>query len=264
VAGQLFSDGEAYEKLMGRWSRLVGKEFLAWLDPPKHLQWLDVGCGNGAFTEEIIAHCAPAKVVAIDPSDDQLAFARTKPAARVADFRVGDAQALQLPDASFDIAIMALVISFLPNPAKAVAEMARVVRPGGLVATYMWDVPGGGTPVDSIYVELEAMSMTTVRPSNPSVSRQEALQELWEKTGLGAIETRTIRIPVSYSSFDDFWESNTVPIGPQGKLIDGMSVVAKEELRIRLRSRLPITSDGRIVYESFANAIKGSVLAASS
>jgi SAM-dependent methyltransferase len=76
MADQLFSDGEIYERLMGRWSRLVGKTFLAWLDTPKNLQWLDVGCGNGAFTEELIAHCAPAKMVAIDPSDDQLVYAR--------------------------------------------------------------------------------------------------------------------------------------------------------------------------------------------
>lgn len=259
VADQLFSDGEVYERLMGRWSRLVGKAFLAWLDTAKKLQWLDVGCGNGAFTEEIIAHCAPATMVAIDPSDGQLAFARMKHEANIADFRSGDAQALQFADASFDVAVMALVISFLPDPAKAVSEMARVVRPGGWVAAYMWDVPGGGTPVDPIYVEMEAMGMTSVRPSNPEVSRRETMQELWEKTGLGAIETRTICIPVSYSNFNDFWDSNTAPIGPQGKLIEGMSPGAREELRTRLRSRLP-TSDGRIVYESFANAVKGRVL----
>ena len=245
---------------MGRWSRLVGKAFLVWLDPPKRLQWLDVGCGNGAFTEEIVTNCAPASVVAIDPSDDQLAFARMRPAAKIADFRIGDAQALQFADASFDIAIMALVISFLPDPAKAVTEMARVVRPGGWVATYMWDVPGGGTPVDPIYVELEGMGMTSVRPSNPAISSQGAMQKLWENTGLNAIETRTIHIPVSYSSFDDFWDSNTAPIGPQGKLIDGMTTSAREELRARLQNRLPIASDGRIIYKSFANAVQGRVL----
>jgi len=260
VAGQLFSDGEIYERLMGRWSRLAGKTFLAWLDTPKNLQWLDVGCGNGAFTEELIAHCAPATVVAIDPSNDQLAYARTLPGAKIADFRVGDAQELPFSDASFDVATMALVISFLRDPAKAVSEMARVVRPGGWVAAYMWDIPGGGTPVDPIYVEMESMGMTSVRPSNPAVSRREIMQELWRKTGLDSVETRVIRIPVLYSDFNDFWDSNTAPIGPQGKLIDGMSGSAKEELRARLRRRLSATLDGRIVYESYANAAKGRVL----
>src|SRR5262249_843651 len=247
------------ERLMGRWSRLVGKTFLAWLDTPKNLQWLDVGCGNGAFTEELIAHCAPATVVAIDPSDDQLAYARTLPGAKIADFRVGDAQDLPFADASFDVAIMALVISFLGDPHKAVSEMVRVVRPGGWVATYMWDIPGGGTPVDPIYVEMESMGMTSVRPSNSEASRLEAMQELWRKAGLDSIETYVIRIPVLFSDFNDFWSSNAAPIGPQGKLIDGMSAAAKEELRTRLHRRLPIASDGRIVYESCANAVKGRV-----
>ena len=132
-AEKLFTDGEAYERLMGRWSRLVGETFLDWLDVPNGLRWLDVGCGNGAFTEELIARCAPATVTAIDPSDDQLAYARTRLGAKTANFQVGDAQKLPFGDGSFDVAIMALVISFVPDPDKAAAEMARVVRPGGWV-----------------------------------------------------------------------------------------------------------------------------------
>lgn len=93
-AEKLFTDGEAYERLMGRWSRIVGEGFLDWLSAPKNLRWIDVGCGNGAFTEELIARCAPAAVIAIDPSDDQLAYARTRPGLRMTDFRVGDAQNL--------------------------------------------------------------------------------------------------------------------------------------------------------------------------
>jgi ubiquinone/menaquinone biosynthesis C-methylase UbiE len=110
-ADKLFTDGEAYERLMGRWSRLVGQEFLDWLDAPKNLRWLDVGCGNGAFTEEIILHCAPATVMAIDPSSDQLAYARKRPGMKSAEFRVGDALKIPFADNSFDVAVMALVIS---------------------------------------------------------------------------------------------------------------------------------------------------------
>ena len=256
---ELFTDGEAYEQLMGRWSRLVGEMFLDWLDVPNGLRWLDVGCGNGAFTEELIARCAPATVTAIDPSDEQLAYARTRLGAKTVDFRVGDAQKLPFADGSFDVAIMALVISFVPDPNKAAAEMARVVRPGGWVATYMWDIPSGGAPTDPIYVSLESMGMTSVRPADPVVSRREAMEDLWEKAGLESIDTRVIRIPVVYSDFDEFWDSNTVLIGPQGKLIAGMSASAREQLRAELRDRLPSASDGRIVYESFANAVKGRV-----
>jgi ubiquinone/menaquinone biosynthesis C-methylase UbiE len=258
-ADKLFTDGEAYERLMGRWSRLVGETFLDWLDLPNGLQWLDVGCGNGAFTEELIARGAPDTVTAIDPSDDQLAYARTRLGAKAANFRVGDAQKLPFGNGSFDVAIMVLVISFLPDPDKAAAEMARVVRPGGWIATYMWDIPGGGAPTDPIYATLESLGMTSVRPANPVVSRREVMQDLWEKTGLESIDTRVIRIPVVYSDFDDFWDSNTVLIGPQGKLIAGMSTSEREQLHMDLRDRLPTTSDGRIVYESFANAVKGRV-----
>jgi ubiquinone/menaquinone biosynthesis C-methylase UbiE len=256
---ELFTDGKAYERMMGRWSRLVGETFLAWLDLPRGLRWLDVGCGNGAFTEEIIARCAPATVMAIDPSEDQLAYARTRARAEMADFRVGDAQKLAFDDSSFDVAVMALVITFLPDPDKAVAEMRRVVRPGGWVATYNWDIPGGGTPINVVQVTMESMGMTSVRAPNPAASKREALQELWERSGLESIETRVIRIPVTYANFDDFWDSNTAPIGPLGKVINGMSTSAREQLRTHLRERLAVRSDGRIAYEAFANAVKGRV-----
>ena len=258
-ADKLFTDGEAYERMMGRWSCLVGEVFLDWLDIPKDLRWLDVGCGNGAFTEEVIARCAPSAVIAIDPSDDQLAYARTRRGAKTAEFRVGDAQKLAFDAGSFDVAVMALVISFLPAPALAAAEMARVVRPGGWVATYMWDLPGGGVPVDPIYKAIESLGLGSALPPNPEVSRRDVMQELWQQSGLVSVGTRVIRIQVAHSDFDDFWRSNTVPIGPQGKLIESMSTSAREQLRTRLREQLPIASNGRIVYELFANAVKGRV-----
>jgi len=254
---ELFTDGQAYERMMGRWSRLVGDTFLDWLNIPKGLRWLDVGCGNGSFTEEIIDRCAPATVTAVDPSVEQLAFARTRPGAKTAKFEVGDAQKLSFGDGTFDVAGMALVLAFLLDPAKAVAEMARVVRPGGWVATYMWDIVNGGSPTTPIYTAIESLgSAVPVRP-NPAASRLEAMQGFWQMAGLEAIETRVIRIPVRFANFDDFWDSNTVPVGPQGKVIASMSPNGREELRTRLREQLPAASDGQILYEAFANAVRG-------
>ena len=258
-ADRLFTDGEAYERLMGRWSKSVGGRFLDWLDVPRGLRWLDIGCGNGAFTEEVVARCSPSSVMAIDPSDDQLAYARTRPGTTMAEFRVGDAQTLPLDDHSFDVAVMALVISFVSEPAKAVMEMARVVRRSGWVATYMWDFLDGGAPVDHIYAALRSLGFASPMPPNPEVSRRDVLQKLWEKAGLEAVDTHVIRIPVVYSDFDDYWDANTVPIGPQGKIISGMSPSEREQLRTRLRKYLPTTPDGRIAYESFANVVKGRV-----
>jgi len=258
-AHKLFTDGAGYERMMGRWSRVVGETFLGWLDLPGGLRCLDVGCGNGAFTEVLVARCAPATVMALDPSEDQIAYARQRPGAELAEFRVGDAQALPFGDGSFDAALMALVIAFLPDPAKAVTEMVRVVRPGGWIATYMWDVPGGGVPVHPLYAALKSVGTAPGTPPNPAASRREAMQELWQKAGLQSIDTRVIRIPIVFSDFDDFWESTTVPVGPQGKVIAAMSSSAREQLRARVREQLPIAADGRIAYEAFANAVKGRV-----
>ena len=256
---RLFADGEAYERLMGRWSRVAGEIFLDWLDTPANVRWLDVGCGNGAFTEALIARCAPDEVVGIDPSEGQLAFARTRPAARSAQFRIGDAQALPFGNDRFDVAVMALVVTYLSDPGRAVAEMARVVRPGGWVATYMWDVPGAGTPVHPIYVAMESLGMPAPRPPGAAVSRHDTMRALWEAAGLEAIETRVIRIPVMYSDFDDFWDSHSVPVAPSGNAIYELSSVVWERVRARLREQLLVGCDGRIAYESFANAVKGRV-----
>jgi SAM-dependent methyltransferase len=256
---RLFADGEAYERLMGRWSRVAGEIFLDWLDTPANVRWLDVGCGNGAFTEALIARCAPAEVIGIDPSEGQLAFARTRPATRSAQFRIGDAQALPFGDDRFDVAVMALVVTYLSDPGRAVAEMARVVRPGGWVATYIWDIPGAGTPVHPIYVAMESLGMSAPRPPGAAVSRRDAMRTLWEDAGLESVESRVIHIPVVYSDFDDFWHSNSVPVAPSGKAIHDMSPAAREQVRARVREQLAVGSDGRIAYESFANAVKGRV-----
>lgn len=256
-ADNLFADGEAYEVFMGRWSQLVGDEFINWLDAPKGLRWLDVGCGNGAFTERLISRCAPAEVVAIDPSKEQLAYASARPGTRHAKFQVGDAQNLPFADGNFDVAVMALVITFLPDPAKALAEMVRVVRPGGWVATYIWDSTGGGLPIAPMYVAMKSLGIAAPSPPNAAISQSDAMLALWEKVGLKSIDVRAIRILTSYPHFDDFWNANTVRIGPLGKAFHELAPNMREQLRSRVREQLVTSSDGRVTYGAFANAVKG-------
>src|SRR5258708_17174743 len=124
-------EGCAYEWMMGVWTQLAGSVFLDWLAPEPGLRWIDIGCGNGAFTELLVERCAPAEVQGIDPSPAQLAFARDRHKANVAKFQQGDAMALPFGDNEFDAATMALVIFFVPDPVNGVAEIASVVRPGG-------------------------------------------------------------------------------------------------------------------------------------
>ena len=254
-----FTDGTAYERLMGRWSIPVGEVFFEWFAQPEGLRWLDVGCGNGAFTELIVARCAPAEVQGLDPSEAQIAYARKRLGARLAQFRQGDAQALPFADDAFDAAAMALVINFIPDPAKAIAEMARVVRSGGWVRTYMWDLTGGGSPTEPTTAAMRSMGIAYATAPSTTASRQDSMRALWEQAGLTSIDTRVIRIPITYSNFDDFWESHSVPVGPAGQAIRDMVPSAKEQLRDPLRVRLPADPQGRISYSAHANAVKGQV-----
>jgi ubiquinone/menaquinone biosynthesis C-methylase UbiE len=254
---KFFTDGAAYERLMGRWSRRAATVFIDWVAPPKGARWLDVGCGNGAFTEVMIARAAPAEVHGIDPSEAQIAYARTRAEARAAQFRVGDAQALPFEDASFDIASMALVITFVPDPAKAVREMARVVKPGGTVAAYMWDVEGGGLPPEPFRTGMIAIGKDPAWPPGSAASRASEMRRMWTEAGLETVETRKIDIQVDYADFDDFWQSNTVLAAPTARMIRDLTPAEVDRLKSVLRQSLPKDAQGRIAYGAWANAVKG-------
>jgi ubiquinone/menaquinone biosynthesis C-methylase UbiE len=251
-----FDDGAAYERMMGVWSRLAGEIFLDWLAPRPGLKWIDVGCGNGAFTDLVIARNAPAEIKGVDPSDGQLAYARTRRGTEMADFHKGDAMALPFPDTSFDVAIMALVIFFVPDPAKGVAEMVRVVAPGGTVAAYAWDILGGGFPLQPVQTELRAMGFSPARPPSFEASTIEALQKLWTEAGLVEVETRRIAVRRSFVNLDDFWDA--VAAAPTlGELFAKMPPDDLAGLKAQVRGYLDEDSTGRISYGAWANAIKG-------
>lgn len=252
-----FDDGAAYERVMGTWSRLAGEIFIDWLAPRSGLRWIDIGCGNGAFTELLVERCAPAEVQGIDPSEGQLAFARARSAARMAQFRQGDAMALPFSNASFDAAVMALVIFFVPDPAQGVAEMARVVSPGGTVAAYAWDMLGGGFPLEPFRVEMRTLGVALPLAPRSDVSKMEALRDLWTGAGLDAVETRIITVQRTFADFDDFW---TTTLGSSvGQTVATMTSSDVELLKVRMRARLPADAAGRITYGAHANAVKGHV-----
>ncbi|MDE2250322.1 MAG: methyltransferase domain-containing protein [Gammaproteobacteria bacterium] len=257
VSGQIqFNDGGAYENYMGLWSQLAAESFLAWLAPRPGLRWLDVGCGSGAFTATIIEWCAPAAVDGIDPSQAQIEFARTRPALSVAQFRQGDAMELPYAAESFDAAVMALVIFFVPEPARGVGEMARVVRPGGIVAAYAWDMAGGGFPYAALQAEMRAMGVAVPVPPSPDASRLEAMQSLWAGAGLEAVETREISVQRTFADFNEYWTAilGGPSVGPQ---LAAMSSTQLTALKGRLQPHLPTDASGRITYGARANAVKG-------
>ena len=253
-----FNDGAAYEEFMGTWSRLAGDAFLRWLDPARGWRWVDVGCGNGAFTQELVDRCAPLSVTGIDPSAEQVEYARRRLAGGAAEFDVGDAMALPYGNAAFDAAVMALVIFFVPDPAKSVAEMARVVRPGGSVSSYAWDILGGGFPFAAVQEEMAAFGSTPAWPPSLEASRMETMRELWTDAGLVEIETRVIGVERTFDDFDSFWK--IAQTGP--RLAASLAAMAADDrllMRERLRARLAPDANGRITYGARANAIKGCV-----
>ena len=254
----VFNDGDAYERAMGVWSRHAGEVFLRWLAPANGLRWVDVGCGNGAFTELLMQRHAPAEVQGVDPSEGQLAYARKRPGAAGAVFHQGGAEALPFEADRFDAAVMALVLFFVPDPPKGVAEMARVVRPGGLVAAYLWDMPGGGFPFHPIQEEVRRLGITPPLPTSPQVSNVDALRAVWQGAGLEGIETRVIDVQRTYPSFENFWDT-TMKTGSLVETVKSLSPEALATLQDRVRQRLPVSADGTLTYGARANAVKGRV-----
>ncbi len=253
-----FDNAAAYEQYMGVWSQRVGERFLDWLAPRQGLGWLDVGCGNGAFTELLANRCAPSAIEGIDPSEAQLAFARDRPVGSHARFSPGDAMDLPFAADTFDAAVMPLVIFFVPEPARGVAEMVRVVRSGGLIAAYAWDMAGGGFPYEVLHAELRALEIEVPAPPSPWASALPALHELWTAAGLADVATTTIEVQRSFASFDDFW--TTVRGAPSaGATLARMTPAQVADLAGRVRARLQPDASGQVTCTARANAVKGCV-----
>ena len=255
----IFEDGAAYERMMGVWSRLVGEKFLDWLAPVANQHWIDVGCGNGAFTELLAQRCFPVEILGIDPSEHQLKFARSRCDVELVRFERGDASALPSEDNHFDAAVMALVIFFVPDPAQGVAEMKRVVKAGGSISAYVWDVlEPGGFPMAAMQEELREMDFVPMLPPRADVSRIDALHALWENAGLIEVVSRPFVVTRSFNDFPDFWTTVEIALG-MGQGTREMSGEARERLRDRLQHRMPADASGRISFTSRANAVTGRV-----
>lgn len=251
-----FDDGAAYERMMGIWSRSAGEKFIDWLAPKPGLRWVDVGCGNGAFTELLVKRCAPAEVQGVDPSEGQLAYARTRPGMANAKFSRGDAMALPFPDHRFDAATMALVIFFVPDPAKGVAELVRVLGPGGTAAAYAWDMIGGGFPLEPIYREMRALGFAPAMPPSAEASRRAAMQDLWKGAGFQQIETCEITVERSFADFEEYW---TIAATGPGLSVTLANMAADDVEQIKTRSRAKLIPDaaGKVTCSARANAVKG-------
>ena len=255
-AAHSFDDSDAYERFMGQWTRAVGGVFLDWIESPANADWLDVGCGTGIFTELVLDKASPASVSAIDPAPAQIDHARRRPVGQRANFSVADAQALPFAEASFDGVTAALVVNFVPDPPRALSEMHRVLRPGGLVAAYVWDFEMDLSPSGPLRNAMRRVGAHVPDAPGTNASSLSALNALFERAAFERIATRTIDVSVPFSDFDAFWQAQTPSYSPIGKAIAAMTATDRTKLVETLRAALPVAADGTIRYSARANAIK--------
>ena len=257
-----WNSGDAYEPYVGRWSRLVAREFVDWLAAPPSARWLDVGCGTGAITSTILSQAAPASVVGVDPSAQFVEHARARVVDARVSFTTGDMQSLPSESAVFDAVVSGLVLNFVPDSARGLAEMRRVARPGGVVGVYVWDYAAKMELMRyfwDVAGELDPAALEADEGRRFSVCRPEALRAGFERAGLTDLEHRPIDVPTVFRDFDDYWTPFLSGQAPAPGYCMSLSEERRARLRETLRSRLPFASDGTIRLIARAWAIKGTV-----
>ncbi len=261
MSDQVWAKGDAYEAYVGRWSRPVAARFLQWLAVPPGRRWLDVGCGTGALTGTVLASAAPAEVTGVDPSEGFLATARSRLAeGGTTRFVTGDARALPIPDASVDVVVSGLALNFVPGPAEAVAEFARVVTPGGVVAAYVWDYADGMAMMRAFWdaaTSLDPAAAELDEGRRVSICSTGALSELWSVAGLTGVTTRPIDTTAVFAGFDDYWSPFLGGTGPAPTYVASLPPAHRDTLRDLLRERLPRAADGTIPLLARALAVRG-------
>ncbi|HVG82218.1 MAG TPA: class I SAM-dependent methyltransferase [Methylomirabilota bacterium] len=254
-----WASGDVYEPYVGRWSRLVAREFLAWLAAPPGLAWLDVGCGTGALAQAVAEAHAPKRLVGIDPSAGFLDFARQRLGER-AELRQADAQALPFGEGEFDRAVSGLVLNFVPDQARAASEIARVLRTGGEAALYVWDYSGKMEMMRRFWdaaVALDPRAQGLDEAARFPICRPEALRALFEAAGFSPIEARAIDVPTVFRDFEDYWTPFLGGQAPAPAYCMSLSEEARLALRERLRATLPTEPDGSIRLTARAWAVRG-------
>jgi SAM-dependent methyltransferase len=259
-SADIWATGATYEPYVGRWSRLVAREFVQWLMMSRASRWLDVGCRTGALSHTILQTAAPRAVTGIDRSAEYVTFAREHVRDARVVFAVGDAQALPVESASYDAVVAGLVLNFVPQPSQAVAEMARGARPEGVVAAYVWDYAGKMQLMRHFWNAAVALDPTAVDLDEGwrfPLCKPEPLTLLFQAAGLREVEVRTIDITTDFRDFDDYWSPFLGGQGPAPSYTMALSEEGRVALRERLRASVPFALDGSIPLVARAWAVRG-------
>ena len=260
AAGDTWETGAAYEAYMGRWSRPLARVFVEWLHPTPSAHWLEVGCGTGALTSTICDLCEPASVIACDPSAPFIEHARNNLSDARASFVIAGAEALPSRDGGFAAVVSGLVLNFLPDPGQAVASIRERLRPGGLVAAYVWDYAEGMEFLRYFWEEAVASDPRAAALNESRrfpLCRTPALTSLFRAAGLAQVETDLLDIPTDFADFADYWKPFLRGTGPAPSYVMSLDPTSRELLRERLRRRLHPGSDGRIPLRARAWAVRG-------
>ena len=261
-AKETWGAGGAYDQYVGRWSRRVAIEFLAWLDLPVGQIWGDVGCGTGALVERILVRTEPKSIRAIDRSSGFVREAQGRIADSLARFAVADATALPWKKESFDVAVSGLVLNFVPDAVAMMTEMVRVTRRRGKVAAYVWDYSGGMEMMRHFWdvaVDLNPQDAALDQAERFPICQPEPLKKLFHDAGLTSLEVSAIDIPTVFRDFDDYW---TPFLGKQGAAptyLASMDDGRREQIRAALKARLRPSADGSIHLMARAWAAQGVV-----
>lgn len=228
---------DAYDRYMGRYSRLLSPQLADFAGVRSGQRVLDVGCGPGALTSELVARVGPSAVAAVDPSAQFVAAARERhPGVEVFQASADD---LPFPALAFDAAIAQLVVHFMPDPIKGVAEMARVTRRGGLVAACVWDHAGSLGPLSLFWRPAHELDPEVDDESEMPGVREGHLPELFEAAGLHDVEATVLWVSLEHATFEAWWEPFTKRVGPAGSYLASLSPDRQVELRERCRTLVP-------------------------
>jgi SAM-dependent methyltransferase len=259
---EAWGSGGPYEQYVGRWSRVVAGEFLAWLGNPSGKTWSDVGCGTGALVARIFEMGQPKSVYAIDRSKGLLTEARGKNQDPRAVFFAGDAAALPWADGCFDAAVSGLVLNFVPDALAMTREMVRVTRPKGQVAAYVWDYSGGMQMMRHFWdvaVQVDPRAAALDQGERFPLCQPDPLKKLFQDAGLTALTVRAIDIATTFRDFDDYWMPFLGKQGSAPTYLASVSSAVRDQIRERLKARLVSAADGTIHLTARAWAVSGVV-----
>lgn len=259
-AADPWSSGQDYELYVGRWSSAVARDFVPWMDAPPGANWLDVGCGTGALSEAILRYAEPTRLHGVDSSSAFIDLATHRLSGTIATFSVGNAMRLDDADDTHDAVASALVLTFLPDAATAIAEQVRVTVPGGVVGAYIWDYASGMQLMRYFWdavVEVDPSAADQTEGARNAEWQPYHLERLFADAGLTGVETREFIVPTPFPSFDDYWSPF---LGGQGSAPAFLRTRGEEfaaAVRAQLERTVPAAPDGSISLTARAWAVKG-------